>query len=314
MSKPGDSDPPSKGAAADAASESVEYVLHDLTELVRRAKRGLRRDVVPLVEALDHGGLLVPLAKSIAGVPVGEVIHAEQHEELTLAPHLLEAGDGTTFVPLFTDSDILRSLEQYLDWTTEGAELEFCTLPARVALDLALQLADGESVMGALINPSDDSELFLQRHELGSLVQGRPIPLVGYVEALPESPDEEVLIAELDEPPDAELIAAIDGCIERAGGVTGYRMQQTFNRERDLEPHPTLTIELAPDQEIDRDALSKSLFEALEGKLPDPGYIDVIFEVPAGGAADDVSESGVQGGRLASDSPLASAAADDGDA
>lgn len=312
MSNPGDSVPPSSGATADS---SVEYVLHDLTELIKRAKRGLRRDVQPLVDVLDEGGLLVPLAKSVAGVPVGEVVEADQHEELTLAPHLLAAGDGATFVPLFTDSDILRSMGQYLAWTTEGGELEFCTLPARVALDLALQLVDGESVMGALINPSDESELFLQRHELGALVQGRAVPLVGYVEALPELPDEEVLIAELDQPPSPELVRAIEGCLEGMEGVTGYRIEQTFNRERDLEPHPTLTIEVSAEVELERDALSRSLFAELEGKLPEPGYIDVIFEQRASGGEDEVAESGILGGTgAASVEPRPSAVSDDGDA
>ncbi len=267
------------GPSGDPDDSSSEYVLHDLTELVRKAKRGLRRDVAPLASAIDVGGLLVPLAKSVEGVPVGEVIETED-EELTLVPHLLQIDDGAAFVPLFTDSDILRSLGQYVEWTTEGKELEFCTLPARVVLDLALQLVDGEEVVGAVVNPSDESELYLQRHELGALSQGRAVPLVGYVDAIPQLPDEKVLVAELEEPPSEEMIATIDDCLDGVAGVIGYRVEQTFNEERDLEPHPTLTIETeaATSDTFDKDELGRKLFEGLEGKLPAPGYIDVIFE------------------------------------
>ncbi len=275
MSSPKDSKPAPEGEA----DPSEEYVLHDLTELVRRAKRGLRRDVAPLAAAVDAGGLLVPLAKSIEGVPVGEVIETDS-EELTLVPHLLQIDDGAAFVPLFTDSDILRSIGDYVEWTTEGKELEFCTLPARVAIDLALQVVDGEEVVGAVVNPSDETELYLQRHELGALAQGKALPLVGYVEAIPQLADEEVLIAELEQPPSAEMTDSIEACLEGVAHVLGYRIEQTFNAERDLEPHPTLSIELAAGKadEVDTDALGAELFEQLEGQLPPPGYIDVIFE------------------------------------
>jgi hypothetical protein len=243
-----------------------------------RAQSGLRREVAPLVAALDLGALLVPLAKSPADVPVGEPVAAEG--EVTLVPHLLPHPDGSVFVPLFTESDMLVTVGKYIEWRTDEGELEFCTLPAKAALDLALQLVDGQRVFGVVVNPGDESELLLQRHEIGAFSQGRPIPLVGYVADLAHDPNEKVLIAELQEPPSAEVTSAIDECIEGVSGVRGYRLEQTFNAERDLEPHPTLTIELSEDEQVDRDQLASALFERLEGKLPEPGYIDVLFEEP----------------------------------
>lgn len=270
-------DDPPRSPPEDAADSTAEFVLHDLTDLLALARSGLRRDVALLVGALDRGALLVPLVRSIAGVPLGEAVQPEGGE-LTLVPHLLPEREGVTFVPLFSDPDVLRTLGQYLAWTTDGGELEFCTLPAKAALDLALQLVDGERVVGAVINPSDDSELFLQRHEIGSFCQGQPLPLVGYVGAIAEGNDEKVLVAELAEPPSPEFLTIIDGCLKDVPGVVDYRLQQTFNAERDLEPHPSLTIRLQADVEVDKDGVGRQLFAALEGKLPEPGYIDVLFE------------------------------------
>jgi hypothetical protein len=60
--------------------------------------------------------------------------------------------------------------------------------------------------------------------------------------------------------------------------VKGYRLQQTFNAERDLEPHPTLFLELVDPTSVDVEELNRRLAETLEGKLPEPGYIDVLFD------------------------------------
>ncbi len=263
-----------------SSTESPQFELTDLTDLIRRARRGLRRDVAPLAAALDEGGLLVPLAKPIDGVPIGEAVQPDSGE-VKLVPHLLSSPDGETFVPLFSDADVLRSVGEFLEWTTDGEALEYCTLPARTALDLALQLIDGNTVLGAVINPSDECELLLQRHELGSLCQGQPLPLVGYVADIPHDPSEKVLVAELETPPAPEFIRAIEACIADHAGVTGYRIEQTFNAERDLEPHPTLTLETDEEFSVDRATLSSALFAALDGKIPEPGYIDVMFSTPA---------------------------------
>lgn len=260
----------------DGADDRDPTELECLTEPVIRARRGLRREVAPLVAALDVGALLVPLAKSPDDLPIGEPIAAEG--EITLVPHLMPHPDGSVFVPLFTEADMLTTVGKYVEWLTDEEELQYCTLPAKAALDLALQLVDGEKVLGVVVNPGDDSELLLQRHEIGAFAQGQAIPLVGYVAELGHDPREKALVAELDEPPSPEMIAAIESCVSGVAGIKGYRLEQTFNAERDLEPHPTLTIELSGEAEVDRDKVASGLFESLEGKLPQPGYIDVLFE------------------------------------
>jgi SseB protein N-terminal domain len=260
--------------------ESPEPSLYkDLTECVRSARRGLRSDVAKLVAAVDEGGLLVPLARAIKDVPIGEPLVADEGEEVRLAPHLLPDQDGVFFVPLFTDADALRTVGQYLQWTTEGdTDLQFCTLPARAALDMALQLIDEASIRGLVINPSDDHELILRRQEVAAIAQGIAIPLVGYVGEIPLRSDENRLVSELDKPPSKELLTAIEQCVSGVPGISGYRLRQTYNSERDLEPHPTLFLELKSPGDVDMELLNQRLAETLEGKLPDPGYIDVLFD------------------------------------
>lgn len=248
-----------------------------LNAAIRAARRGFRSDVQQLVEVLGEATLLVPLARTIDDLEVGKPMTPP--DEVRLVPHLLPDDDGTAFVALFTDPDVLRTVGQYLQWSTVGDEtLQYCTLPAKIGLDLALQLVDGERVHGAVLNPSDEYELILSRDELGALAQGRAIPLVGYVKDIPLSADDKPLISELEQPPRPELLAALARCLDGLPGVSGHRLQQTFNAERDVEPHLTLVLEVANEQQLDTELLNERLSQHLEGQLPDPGYIDVLFD------------------------------------
>lgn len=251
---------------------------NDLSEVVRTARRGFRSDVAQLAAALPGGALLVPLAKALADVPVGEEVVPEDGE-VSLVPHLLPEQDGALFVPLFTDADVLKTVGQYLEWSTEGdTELQYCTLPAPVALDLALQLVDGKRVVGAVINPSDDDELLLTRNELGALAAGTAIPLVGYVQHIPFDKSEASLVAQSDQPASPELLAAVEACMKHFPAVTGFELRHTFNPERDLEPHPTLVLKVTDEADVNLEELNDRLGDHVEGKLPEPGYIDVLFE------------------------------------
>ncbi len=271
MSLPPDAPPFDAAATPDPAR---------LNAAIRAAQRGFRSDVKRLVDALDDAALLVPLARTIDDVEVGKPMTPP--EEVRLVPHLLPDEDGAAFVALFTEADILRTVGQYFGWSTEGDDtLQYCTLPAKTGLDLALQLVDGERVQGAVLNPSDDYELLLSRSELGALTQGRAIPLVGYVKDIPLGADDNPLISELDAPLPPELLAALERCLDGLPGVSGHRVQQTFNAERDVEPHLTLVLQVEDEEQLDVEQLNARLAQHLEGKLPEPGYIDVLFDSKA---------------------------------
>jgi hypothetical protein len=247
----------------------------DLTQAVRAAKSGLRRDVRQLVDALPHGELLVPLARDIAGAPEGEVV--EIGDELTLSPHLLIGPDGEAWATLFTRAELVGPIEERFGWQTDEAPLKVCALPARLALDMALEVVDERNVVGLIVNPLDESELVLNRIELGSIARGQALPLVGYVDGIPGDDMERTLVAEAGEPPPPALLAALDHCLADLDDVVGHSLARTFNPDRDLEPHLTLTLLLRP-QAADRGALARSVVEAIEHELPPPGYIDVLFE------------------------------------
>ena len=261
-------------------SDDLEPLAYnDLSDVVRTARRGFRSDVAQLAAALAGGALLVPLAQALRDVPVGEEVVPEEGQ-VTLVPHLLPEQDGgALFVALFTDADVLKTVGQYLEWSTEGdTDLQYCTLPALVALDLALQLIDGKRVLGAVINPSDDHELLLTRDELGALATGNAIPLVGYVQQIPLDKSEASLVAQSDQPPSPELLAAVQACLAQFPGVTDFELRHTFNPERDLEPHPTLVLKVTNEAAVNLEELNERLGGYVEGKLPAPGYIDVLFD------------------------------------
>ncbi|HLV21785.1 MAG TPA: enhanced serine sensitivity protein SseB C-terminal domain-containing protein [Polyangiaceae bacterium] len=247
----------------------------DLTNAVLTARRGLRRDVQVLIDALEQGELLVPLAE-----PIPEAAHGERVElegEMKIVPHVLLDPEGHVYCTAFTRGELIGPVADALSWTTASEELEYCVLPAPVALDMALQVIDEQVVLGLVLNPTAPSELLLRRSELASILQRTALPLVGYVREIPAQEDERTLIAEPADPPPPELVEAIAAVVEAAPEVTSFVLRRTFNAERDLEPHLTLSLRLA-DADADRQALTERITGVVEDKLPPPGYIDILFD------------------------------------
>jgi hypothetical protein len=247
----------------------------DVTDVVLAARRGLRRDVALLVREIDGAELLIPLAQSVSGAAHGE--ERELTEDVTMEPHTLVDDDGRVFFTVFTRSDILEPVVDQLGWTTSGQPLEYATLPARVALDLGLQVMDDDQVAGLVLNPMHESELMLSRVELGSILNGKAVPLVGYVRHIPLQDFEETLVAEGADPPPEELVDAIEDCVKQMDELIAFELLSSFNADRDLEPHLTLNLRPArPD--IDFEAVTHRLIERVRDLIPPPGYIDIVFD------------------------------------
>lgn len=246
----------------------------DLTALVRGARRGLRRDVAALEAGLDGAELFVPLRKSVAGAAEGETIELDRSVEIV--PHFLVDAEGLRYAALFTRPEHVEALAETFGWQTDGEELRLCTLPARVACELALSVIDEAAVHGLVIDASQDSELFLRRAELASVVSGHPLPLVGYVSELPPLEGEKVLVAEPADPPPPALLDALAACLAELPQVRRHRLLYTFNPERDLEPHLTLELEAAP--EADQRDVAQHVIGRIGEHVPPPGYIDIVFE------------------------------------
>lgn len=257
-------------------TESEAEARPPFTGVVRAARSGLRRDVETLVAALDDAELLVPLARDIPGTPLGERLSLEG--ELTLTPHLLPDAEGQLFVALFTHPEPLEPIVSALEWTTDGEPLKLCSLPARLALEMARDVIDTHGALGLVIDAGSDSELCLTRAEVASILNGRALPLLAYVARIPADERERTLVAEPAEPPPPELLAALDDYRAAHPEVLDYKLERTFNADRDLEPHLTLTLRVAP--EVDRSALFREVTAALDSFVPPPGYLDVIFQEP----------------------------------
>jgi hypothetical protein len=258
--------------AIDGAPPSTDHAL-DLTSAVIRARRGFKSDVAALVAALPQGRLFVPLMRRIENVAVG--VDTALGDELSIAPHLLYDENRIGYVLSFTQSDLVEAAARQVDLKTEGGALEYCALPASVVVEVALELVDDERVAGLLVNPFHESELVLKRHELASIAQAKPIPLVGYVSEIPFSENEERLIAKLEGPPPEAMVAAIERVLSKSPSAPTYGLHRTFSPERDLEPHFTLNL-IHSDTEPNG-ALIEELGAALEGKVPPPGYIDIVW-------------------------------------
>jgi hypothetical protein len=245
-----------------------------LTERVSEARSGLRRHVEALVSALATSELLVPLARDMPDAPEGQRV--EFDGALTLVPHLLTDAEGQHFAALFTTPEPLDPIVEALAWKTDDAELKVCSLPAKLALEMALSIIDRNDVLGLVIDAGAPSELCLNRQELASILAGRAMPLLAYVGDIPEEEPHKTLVAEGGEPPPAELVEALVTFCKSTPGVIGYRLRRTFNPDRDIEPHLTLT--LAVTDKVDRRYIFQCVTQTIEGTVPPPGYLDVLFE------------------------------------
>lgn len=259
---------------ADEAAPHAEEPRQELTALVKQARRGLRRDVRAFEARLDEGELFVALKSDVAGAPEGEAVALDR--ELEIVPHLLADEDGNGYAALFTHPELVEPVAESLGWTTDGHELSVCSLPARVALELALGIIDEVAVRGLVIDAGQDSELMLRRSELASIVAGQPIPLVGYLVDLPPLDDEQVLLAEPSDPPPPALVDALERFLAEHPEITAQRVERTFNPERDLEPH--LTLRLSAPEVADRRALAEQVIGAVGELVPPPGYLDILFD------------------------------------
>jgi hypothetical protein len=248
---------------------AAEPSVPEMTSVLQAARRGFRRDTEPLVGQLDTGVVYVAMA---------EPAEDAEADELRIVPQLTQTDGGQVLFPVFTTADRLKKFAAELGWSTRENELSYCSLSLRGGFDVLLDLAGEEHVDALVIDPAEDEELVLRPSEVAELRQGHAIPLVGYVSALAPEQGEQTLVSQLAEPPSEALVAALDECVRTFPQLVGYRLEQTFNRERDLEPHPTLTLLTREGPEQDFAALREHLDEVFEDALPPPGYIDVVFE------------------------------------
>ena len=141
---------------------------------------------------------------------------------------------------------------------------------------MARDLIDEQRIFGVVIDPGADSELCLTRAETASVLAGRALPLLAYVAQIPAEERESTLVAEGAEAPPSALLEALETFHASRPEVLAHRLASTFNPDRDLEPHLTLTLSVT--RAADTAELFQSVTSALEGLLPPPGYIDVLFE------------------------------------
>lgn len=244
-------------------------------EALLEARGGLRSLVVRVIETLDDGSLFVPLAEELADTPLEQEV--ELNGELSFRPHMLLDQEENAHVVAYTNPELAEELAETLGWATAGAELQFLRLPARSVLSMALEPIDGTPVAGIAVNPSTEDEVVLQRDEVQSILAGQAIPLVGYVEELPEGLEDNTQVVEGASPPPAALLKALDQAKAKLPLLVSYKVETTFNPERDREPHLTITLFLAR-KDAPRGAIADDVMELVAPHLPPPGYTDIVFK------------------------------------
>ena len=246
----------------------------DLTSIIVIARRGLRRDVKILCDALPKGKLSIPLALTIAATPDGKVLTWRDKICAHIISHPKEK--NKVYTVLFTKDEIIKPHIEALKWKTSDGPLQILELSAKDALEYCLQLIDEKQAVGLIINPFHESALELTPSELRSLVKGEPVPLVHHLRDLPIQEGEKIDMCEPSTPPPIELIGTIKKYINSHPDIRDYKIFQMFNADRDIEPHLALKLSLEG-KSSNHQEIVHEITLAIEGKVPSPGYIDIMF-------------------------------------
>jgi hypothetical protein len=239
-----------------------------LTQLVMRARSGLRSDVAAFLAGCQDAQLLVPLKRALSQVAAGERVAFDGN--LEISPHLVPTTEQRAAVAFFTEMAALEPAVRGLGWRTDGQPLQLCGLPALTALKLAYRMIDNWNIMSLVIDASMPSELWLSPTELSSLLDGKPLPLIKYTAG--QRPDQWLGTVQ---PASAELVKAAQICMASESNVLDHRIEWLFDPERHLSPRLTITVYAKPG--ADREAITSRIGRALASHLPG-GSANVHFE------------------------------------
>jgi hypothetical protein len=235
----------------------------------QRARSGLRRDVRELIEAFHESRVLVPLARSLANIPLGGP--REVNGEIQISPHLIPTGDGRKAICLFTHEAPLARIVGPNGWTTDGGPLQLATLPSLVGLRLGFRAIDNWNVTFLVIDPGAPSELRLTSIEVGKMLDGKAIPLRSYAA---HAPLESATLQS--EPAPSDAVNALEACLRTQAGVLEYRFERVFDPERQLEPNLMIRLRVEPD--VLQEQLVRVIGSALQDKVPGI-FVDVRFDL-----------------------------------
>lgn len=246
----------------------------DLTGVVIEARRGLRRDVKLLCDALKEGWLFAGLAKRLSEGSDDRRVHLHAGQQIALH-HLSHPETHEIACAAFTRLEFLTPLQEQLNWRTDGGPLEYCRLPARPLFEMILPDLNSGAVSHLVINPFQETVLELAKEEVAALVKNEPIPLKRYLQQLPIQENEQIIVGKPAVPPPAILVQVIENYVRTHPDLDGYNLFQMFNTERDTESH--LGLNLRAKSSSKREDIVREITLAMEGKIPPPGYIDIVF-------------------------------------
>ncbi|MCH2107906.1 MAG: SseB family protein [Polyangiaceae bacterium] len=279
MSSSDDQNHPQDQDCSPQDDENCEHETNDdasaLEHAILHARRGLRSDVQVFVDAVTEGEVYIPLSENMPNVKEGEEV--EIGNGISFRPHMLLDPQHQPFAVCFTRQEYSLPIQTQLNWKTSDEELKFVHGPFSMALDLGQTEAEGQSIHGLVLNPGTERELVLTREEVGSIIQGRAIPLVGYIDELPEGFEDQTKVIEGAEAPPQALLQSLQQSEAQLADLVSFEVQTTFNPERDREPHLTLVLEVNEIDDQARAELANEVMESAGPHLPEPGYCDIVF-------------------------------------
>lgn len=253
----------------------------ELTDLARRATSGKRTPVRRFLNELKEASVLVP---THPGPNPGPSIDREEvdrtesgQENRELRPRVLETDSGTPFLPLFTGRSFLEAFLERMDPETESFEGSFRSVTGSEGLGLAEQLRQRGTVEGVVFDLYQDTELRVFHEEVKQLARDKAVPLKQHL--LGEEVGEGSM--HIVPPPETTVPDAFTETLQEyvrdRPDLESSSWVWGLNPEVDNRPHLIVNLETGGD-DVDREAHVKRLIGLLEGTIPEPGFVEVVFD------------------------------------
>ncbi len=254
----------------------------ELMHLVKNATSGKRTPVRRFLNGLKESSVLVPIHS-----PDSDTVSSEgksgSHKEVSvegegkLRPRILKTEAGVPFLPLFTHLSFLEAFRDRMSEGDSSFQFEQCELPGPDGLKLANRLRERGVIDGIIFNMYQKTEVKVFNEEVKQLANDKAVPLKQQL--LGEDVGEgnmHVVPPPQTTVPDA-FTETIREYVRDQPELESSDWVWGLNPEVDNRPHLIVNLETCGN-EVEHEKHVKQLNQILEGSIPDPGFIEVVFD------------------------------------
>jgi len=253
----------------------------DLTELAENATSGKRTPVRRFLNGLKQATVFVP---THPGPPTGSSSGAgevdaedDTQEEDELRPRILQTNTEIPFLPLFTDRSFLEEFLERMSKEEGGGNNDVRSISGPKALGVADQLMERGTIEGMIFNLYQDNELRVFHEEVKQLAKDKAVPLKQHLLGKEVGEGNIQMVPPPQTTVPGEFTETLREYIRDQPDLDASSWVWGVNPEVDNRPHLIVNLETSRD-DVDREEHVNRLIDLLEGSIPEPGFVEVVFD------------------------------------